>query len=200
MIKTIVFDLGGVLIDWNPRYVYRDVFDTEAEIDLFLTHITTMEWNVAQDAGRTLKLATQVLTRKHPEWAEEIKLYYDRWPDMLGGAIEGTVDILREIVDSKKYRVLALTNWSAETFPVAQKRYEFLGWFEGIVVSGEEKCRKPFPEIYKILFDRHNINPEEAIFIDDNPENVRASKELGMDAILFKSPKQLRSTLKRYLK
>ena len=200
MIKTIVFDLGGVLIDWNPRYVYRDVFDTEAEIDLFLTHVTTMEWNVAQDAGRTLKLATQVLTRKHPEWAEEIKLYYDRWPDMLGGAIEGTVDILREIVDSKKYRVLALTNWSAETFPVAQKRYEFLGWFEGIVVSGEEKCRKPFPEIYKILFDRHNINPEEAIFIDDNPENVRASKELGMDAILFKSPKQLRSTLKRYLK
>ncbi len=199
MIKTIVFDLGGVLIDWNPKYVYRDIFDTEAEVDLFLDHITTMDWNVEQDAGRTLKKATQLLTRKHPEWAEEIKLYYDRWEDMLGGPIDGTVEILKRIIDSKKYQVLALTNWSAETFPIAQKRYDFLGWFEGIVVSGEEKCRKPFPEIYKILFERYKLNPAETLFIDDNPENVKASKDLGMSAIRFKNPSQLQSVLKKYL-
>jgi len=199
MIKTIVFDLGGVLIDWNPKYVYREVFDTEAEVDLFLDYITTMDWNVEQDAGRTLKKATQLLTRKHPEWAEEIKLYYDRWPDMLGGPIDGTVEILKRIIDSKKYQVLALTNWSAETFPIAQQRYDFLGWFDGIVVSGEEKCRKPFPKIYEILFERYNLIPGEALFIDDNAENVKASKELGMPAIKFRSPAQLQSALNKYL-
>ena len=124
-IKNIVFDLGGVLIDWNPKYVFRTVFDTEQEVDDFLANICTMEWNVQQDAGRSLVEATQVLSEKHPQWAKEIALYYGRWEEMLGGPIAANVAVLEELIHSKKYRVLALTNWSAETFPIAQSRYDF---------------------------------------------------------------------------
>ena len=139
-IKNIVFDLGGVLIDWDPRYVYRTIFDTEEEVESFLAKVCVYEWNIQQDAGRSLQEATEVLIRKHPEWATEIQAYYGRWEEMLGGVIEGTLEILESFMSNSNYTVFALTNWSAETFPVAQARYEFLQWFEGIVVSGVEKC------------------------------------------------------------
>lgn len=195
IIKNIVFDLGGVLIDWNPRYVYRSIFDTEDEMNAFLRDICTMEWNIQQDAGRSLAEATAVLIAKHPAWAEQIKVYYSRWEEMLGGPIAGTVEILSEFIEDDRYRVYALTNWSAETFPIAQSRYEFLAWFRGIVVSGTEKCIKPDPEIYRILFDRYKLIPAESIFIDDNPDNVQASIDLGMPAIRFQNPSQLREEL-----
>ena len=194
-IKNIVFDLGGVLIDWNPKYVFRTVFDTEQEVDDFLANICTMEWNVQQDAGRSLVEATQVLSEKHPQWAKEIALYYGRWEEMLGGPIAANVAVLEELIQSKKYRVLALTNWSAETFPIAQSRYDFLSWFEGIVVSGKEGCIKPDPEIYKILFDRYELDPGECLFIDDNPDNVAGSRACGMEAILCRSGDDLREGL-----
>lgn len=196
MTKNIVFDLGGVLVDWNPRYVYRTIFDTEEEVEQFLLEVCPMEWNVQQDAGCSLAGATAQRQAKFPEWKEEIAAYYGRWEEMLGGPITGTVELLKTLVADERYRVVALTNWSAETFPIAQERYDFLSWFEGIVVSGEEKCIKPFPEIYQILFDRYKLVPEESIFIDDNPDNVLASKVLGMPAIRFESPEQLKQELR----
>src|SRR5215212_5971306 len=138
-ITTIIFDLGGVLIDWNPRYVYRTIFDNEEKIDWFFENICTNEWNEHQDSGRSLKEATEELVAKHPEHENEIRAYYDRWEEMLGGPINETVEILRSLKEANKYKLYALTNWSAETFPVALQRYDFLQWFDGIVMSGEEK-------------------------------------------------------------
>jgi len=195
MIKNIIFDLGGVLVDWNPKYVYRTIFKTEEEVDWFLQNITTMEWNVEQDGGRSIAAANELLISQYPEHKENILAYYGRWTEMLGGPIQETVDILKQLVDSKKYRMLALTNWSAETFPVAIERYEFLSWFEGIVVSGTEKCKKPEPEIYKILIDRYQVNPTECIFIDDNKDNIKMAEELGIRGIHFISPQLLHEKL-----
>ena len=168
MISTIIFDLGGVLIDWNPEYVFRELIPDEERRRFFFENICTHEWNIEQDAGRLLSDATEMLVAEHPDWEPEIRAFYDRWEDMLGGPIPETVELLREIRDKGEHRLLALTNWSHETFPVALQRYEFLHWFEGIVVSGEEKTRKPFADIYGILLDRYEVTPEEAVFIDDS--------------------------------
>jgi len=195
-IKNIVFDLGGVLIEWDPKVVYRSIFETEQEVEDFLTTICTMEWNVQQDAGRSLVAATEALTEEHPEWATEIAAYYGRWEEMLVGPIDGTVKLLKGLVDDENYKVVALTNWSAETFPVAKARYDFLGWFEGILVSGEEGCIKPAPEIYNMLFEKYDLLPEESLFVDDNAANVESSIALGMEAIRFENPDQLRRELK----
>ena len=194
-IDTIIFDLGAVLIDWNPRHLYRKIFKTEEEIDWFLQNICTSEWNDQQDAGRSFEEATRELVEKFPEYREPIEAWYGRWHETINGSIEGTVQILKEIKDSKKYRVYALTNWSAESFPWALANFDFLQWFDGIVVSGVEKSRKPFPEFFKILFDRYEVDPRKAIFIDDNPVNIRGGNEVGLNAIHFKSPDQLRADL-----
>ena len=196
MINTIIFDFGGVLVDWNPRYLYSKIIKDEEEIERFLAEVCTSDWNEEQDAGRTLQEATDHLIKNYPDKEEYIRAYYSRWEEMLGGVFEGTVEILRELIESKKYKVLGLTNWSAETFPIAQRKYDFLNWFDGIVVSGTEKCRKPFPEFYQILLDRYEVNPAEAVFIDDNIRNVKAADEMGIEGIHFLSPEQLRTTLR----
>ena len=196
-ITTIIFDLGGVLIDWNPRYVYRRIFDTEEEIDWFFENICTNEWNEMQDAGRSLKEATEELVSKYPEHEMEVRAYYDRWEEMLGGPIHETVEILRSLKETKKYKMYALTNWSAETFPVALRRYDFLHWFDGIVMSGEERTRKPFPEIYQALLDRFKINSSEAVFIDDSLRNIKGAEAMGIAGIHFQSPQQLLLDLKQ---
>ena len=194
--NTIIFDLGGVLIDWNPRYVFRDVFDgDEARMEWFLEHITTSDWNEEQDAGRDLQEATDWLIERHPDWAEQIKQFYGRWEEMLGGPIAGTVDILRQLRDEGNFRLLALTNWSHQTFPIAQERYDFLGWFEGILVSGEEKTRKPFPDFYHLLIQRYGLEPERCFFIDDNLRNVEAARVLDIPSVRFTSAVELRETL-----
>jgi len=196
MITTILFDLGKVLIGWNPIIPYLKAFDGDREkAQWFLDNICTMDWNEEQDAGRILAEATRIKTAEYPEYEDLIKLYYDEWETMLTGAIEGTVEIFRELKESKKYRIYAITNWSAETFPVAQARYEFLQWFEGISVSGELKMRKPFPEIYQYTLEKYNISPSEAVFIDDNLKNVEAARALGIHAIHFHNPEQLRASL-----
>lgn len=195
-IDTIVFDLGGVLIDWDPRRVYRQIFDTESEIDWFFDNICTMDWNENQDAGRSLAAATQMKILEYPQWSEHIKAYYGRWEEMLGDAIEDTLAILSDLRKVDNLRLLALTNWSAETFPVALRKFEFLQWFEGIVVSGEEKTRKPFDDIYQIVFDRYQVKPSSALFIDDNLRNVQAAANLGMQTIHFQGDGSLRHTLK----
>jgi 2-haloacid dehalogenase len=195
-IRAIIFDLGGVLIDWNPRYVYRKIFKTEEEVEWFLENVTTPAWNEQQDEGYPLHKATEELIAKHPEWEPEIKAYYGRWLEMLGEAIHETVEIFRQLKEREKYKLYALTNWSAELFPHARERFEFLKWFDGIVVSGEEKIRKPFPEFYKLLLDRYDLSASATIFVDDNLRNVKAAEEVGMRAIFFKSPSQLMQELK----
>ncbi len=197
-IDTIIFDLGGVLIDWNPRYVYRTIFDTEEKIDWFFENICTGEWNENQDAGYPLDKATEELVAKHPEWEKEIRAYYDRWVEMLGGPIHDTVEILRQLKENNHLKLYALTNWSHETFPVALERFDFLHWFDSIVVSGEEKTRKPFPEFYQTLLDRHNINPSAAIFIDDNLRNVQGAEAAGINGIHFLNAQQLKDELKKW--
>lgn len=194
-ITTVVFDLGGVLIDWNPRYLYRELFDDEKEMEWFLENICTSEWNSMQDAGRSFGEATADLLEKHPEHEQMIRAYYDRWEDMLAGPIHDTVELLREVRDSP-YRLYALTNWSAESFPVARERYDFLSWFEGIVVSGDICMKKPDPEIFEHLTEVFDIEPRQTVFIDDVPANVHAAEEAGFRAIRFQDPKQLRADLK----
>jgi 2-haloacid dehalogenase len=195
-ITTIIFDLGGVLIDWNPRYVYRSIFDNEEKIDWFFANICTNDWNENQDAGRSLKEATEELVAKHPEYENEVRAYYGRWVEMLGGPIQATVEIFKNLKQSNKFKIYALTNWSAETFPVALQRFDFLSWFDGIVMSGEERTRKPFAEIYKILLSRFNVDPSEAIFIDDSLRNITGAEEAGISGIHFTSPEQLLTALK----
>ncbi|WP_411896157.1 HAD family hydrolase [Winogradskyella sp. A2] len=198
-IDTIIFDLGGVLIDWNPEYVYLDVFKGDRDkMNWFFENICTNDWNENQDAGYPLELATEERVAMFPEHEELIRMYYGRWVEMLGDSIEGTVKILQALILDPKYKVVALTNWSHETFPIALDRFEFLHWFEGIVVSGEEKTRKPFKDIYELTLNRFNITPQNSIFIDDNLRNINAAKELGINGIHFESPKALIKELNNY--
>lgn len=197
MINTIIFDLGGVLIDWQPINVYLKAFNGDEEkAKWFLNSVCTMAWNVEQDAGRLIEEAVKVKTAEFPQYEELIKLYYDEWPDMLNGVMNDTLAILEKLINNKKYKVFALTNWSAETFPIAQSRYQFLKWFDGIVVSGEVKMRKPFLEIYHHTLKQFNITANQSVFIDDNAENIKAANEAGIIGVLFKNAKQLQSDLK----
>ena len=194
-IDTIIFDLGGVLIDWNPMYVYRDYFDSEEKRDYFFTHICTTDWNEEQDAGRSIVDATQLLVQQFPDWEQPIRDYYGRWTEMLKGPITETVELFRELKASGKYKLYALTNWQADLFNIALVRYNFLHWFDGRVVSGVEKTRKPFPEFYQLLLDRYQVDPSRALFIDDNERNATAAAELGIHSIRFQSAVQLKNNL-----
>lgn len=198
-INTIIFDLGGVLIDWNPEYVYLDVFKGDREkMKWFFDTICTNDWNENQDAGYPLDKATEERIALFPEHEELIRMYYGKWEEMLGEAIEDTVAILKHLKQSNNYKIVALTNWSHETFPVALRKFEFLGWFEGIVVSGEEKTRKPFLDIYELTLNRFYIQAEHSLFIDDNFRNIEAAKTLGINTIHFKTPHLLKEQLKDF--
>ncbi len=193
MITTFVFDLGGVLIDWNPRYLYRKLFQDPAKMEAFLATVTQSDWNAQLDAGYPFKKGVADLVAKFPDQAEMIAAYHTRWSEMLGGAIEGTAQILKGL--KPNYRLLALSNWSAETFPYARERFEFLNDFEAILVSGEEKLIKPDPKFYQLLETRHRVNPRESVFIDDVEKNIDAALKLGFNAIKFENPDQLRKDL-----
>jgi 2-haloacid dehalogenase len=195
-IDTVIFDLGGVLIDWNPRYLYRKLFSTEDEITWFMDNICTSEWNDQQDAGRSFADATEELVKRHPTHEIPIRAWYGRFPETISGCIQPTVDVLSNIKEKKAHRLYALTNWSAESFPWAQDNFEFLSWFEGIVVSGKEKTRKPYPDFYHILFNRYNIDPARAVFIDDNIKNIKGANEVGLNTIHFTTAVELEKDLK----
>ncbi|MCA0133474.1 HAD family hydrolase [Winogradskyella alexanderae] len=198
-IDAVIFDLGGVLIDWNPEYVYLDVFNgNRKKMQWFFDNICTNDWNENQDAGYPLELATEERVALFPEHEELIRMYYGRWVDMLGDSIPGTVAILKSLIKNNTLKVVALTNWSHETFPIALNRFDFLHWFEGIVVSGEEKTRKPFKEIYEITLNRFNIEAENSVFIDDNLRNIEAARQLGINGIHFENPEMLINDLNKY--
>ncbi|MBL7737818.1 MAG: HAD family phosphatase [Chitinophagaceae bacterium] len=194
-INTIIFDLGNVLVDWSPMHVFRDYFDSEEKKNYFFEHICTSDWNEKQDEGRSIVEATLELIEQHPDWEQPIRDFYGRWTEMLKGPIHGTVEIFRELKTSGKYRIYALTNWQAGLFDIALVRYDFLHWFDGRVVSGEEKTRKPFPDFYQRLLDRYQVNPSEALFIDDSLRNVKAAEEMGIISIHFQNPGQLKQEL-----
>jgi 2-haloacid dehalogenase len=192
---AVVFDLGGVLIDWDPRYLYRSLFGgDEAAMEAFLAEVTTPEWNREQDAGRPWAEAVESLAREHPERRELIAAFWDRWTETLGDAIEPTVEILGDLRRAG-VRLFALSNWSAETFPLARPRYPFLEWFEGIVISGELRLVKPDARIFRHLLERYGLDPASTIFIDDSEANVRTARELGMTAIRFEDAEGLRHEL-----
>jgi 2-haloacid dehalogenase len=193
---AVVFDLGGVLVDWNPRYLYRKLIEDEAAVERFLAEVCTPEWNLKQDAGRPFAEAVEELIVQYPDQHELIRAYHLRWEETVGGPIEGTVEILAELKRAG-YMVAALSNWSAETFPVARRRFDFLNWFDVAVISGEVKMVKPDPRIFELLLERLGRRAEECVYIDDVEANVRAARELGFRAIHFTSPDRLREELKR---
>lgn len=195
-ITTIVFDLGNVLISWDPRLLYNKIFTSAEETEDFLQNVCTGEWNAMQDCGRPFAQAVEEKSREYPELKDQVHAYFDRWEEMLGGEITGSVEILKSLHEAGSYRLLALTNWSSETFPIALKRYDLFQYFEGILVSGEEKLIKPDEKIYQLLIDRYQIDPAEAVFIDDTEKNVLAAREIGMEAIHFRSPDDLKEELK----
>lgn len=181
MIRNLVFDFGGVLVDWNPEYLFRDVFPDRAEMNHFLENVCNSDWNEQQDAGRPLSEAIRALQARHPEYHDEIRLYYEEWSTMLAGPIEHNVALLEPL--ATRYRLFGLSNWSAETFPIARERYSFFDLFEGIVISGEERLKKPDERIYRVLLDRYALQAAESLFIDDRLDNVRAAKALGFRTI-----------------
>jgi len=195
MIKTVVFDLGAVLIDWNPRYLYRKIFKEEKDMEWFLANVCSHEWNNELDAGLDMVEETKELALQFPLFEAEINAYHQRWEEMLGGQIDGTVEILKTLRDSGDYKLLALTNWSHQTFPITRQKFDFLGWFEGIVVSGDERLKKPDSRIYDVLIIRHDISPSESVFIDDSERNFETAKQLGFNAVHFTNPERLRVDL-----
>ena len=191
-INTVIFDLGGVLIDWSPEYVYLKEFRGDRKkMDWFLEHICAWDWNVNQDAGYPLEKATEERVKMYPEYETLIRMYYGRWEEMLGFEHEGTLRILKELVDHPNYRVLALTNWSGETWPKAIAKFPWLQWFEGILVSGDEGMRKPFAEIYELMLSRYSIEAKEAVFIDDSIKNIEGCEAVGIKGIHFTDAQSL---------
>jgi 2-haloacid dehalogenase len=193
--RVVIFDFGGVLVDWDPRYLYRKLFaGDDAAMEHFLATVCTSDWNLCQDAGRSFAEATAILAREHPDKRALIEAWGKRFDETMRGAIAGTVEILAAL-----HRVgvplYGLTNWSAETFPIGRRRFAFFSWFRGIVVSGEEKLVKPDPRLFRLLLERYAIAPESAVFIDDSARNVAAATMLGLHGIHFTDPPALRRAL-----
>lgn len=192
--KTIIFDLGGVLIDWNPRYLYKKIFAAQEEMEWFLANVCTPAWNTRLDAGFPFSAAVAEAKSRYPKYAPQIEAYFLRWEEMMGGPVKGTADVLRE-VKARGYKIYALSNWSEETFPLAQAKFPFLGEFDGIVLSGTEKLVKPDPAIYARLLEKFGLNAPDCVFIDDNVDNIVAAAELGFETVLFKDAPSLRREL-----
>jgi 2-haloacid dehalogenase len=193
--SVAVFDLGGVLIDWDPRQLYRKLFrGDDAAMERFLETVCNHSWNIQQDAGRPFAEACAVLKSKHADHADMIDAWPRRFDEMLVGPIAGTVEILAEL-RARGVPLYALSNWSAETYPYAVKRFEFLKWFQGILISGTARLVKPDRRIYELFCQTHNVEPGQAVYIDDQKRNVEAAAEVGMHAVHFSDPPALRREL-----
>ena len=191
---AVVFDLGGVMIDWNPRHLYRSIFDDEAAMERFLAEICTPAWNHSMDAGRPFAEGIADLVAQHPEWEPQIRAWRLRWSEMLRGEYDDCVALMREL-KAGGVRVYALSNWSAETFGETRARFPFLAEFDGILISGEAGCAKPDPAIFQAFLDRFGLDPSRCLFLDDTPGNVRAAEEAGMAAIRYEGVPRLREDL-----
>lgn len=198
MIRHLIYDFGAVLVDWDPRRLYVPYFGDEARADWFLKGICPYEWNAQVDAGRSPKEVTEERVALFPEWEKEIRLYFDRWIDMMGDGIPGMEALVRDY-KARGYGAWGLTNWSWETFPLIRDRYPVFGLLDGFVVSGKEKTVKPGPRIYRILLERYGLRAEECIFIDDNPKNTAGAEAVGIRGLVFQDAAQLRRDLDRIL-
>lgn len=193
-IKNIIFDLGGVLVDWNPRYVFDPYFSNTQRCNFFLENICNDEWRLATDCGKPFRQAVEERSAEYPEWATPISLFAEKWKSMLGPQISGMAELITDL-KLKHYHVYGLTNWSDETFPYARFQYKIFDLLEGIVISGEERMVKPDPRIYTLLLDRYNLKAEESLFVDDSEKNVLGAENVGMKAILFSDAGKLRRDL-----
>ncbi len=195
-IAAVAFDLGGVLIDWNPRYLFRKLFDgDEAGMERFLTEVCSLPWNLTMDAGRPFAEAVAELSAEHPDQADLIAAYHRRWPEMLGPAFEDTLAIVREL-KSAGYPVYALSNWSAETFTVTRERFPWLNELDGVLISGEAKLAKPDPAIFREFLRRFSLDAQKTVFIDDWDLNVASAASVGIRAIQFTGADALRGELR----
>ncbi len=196
MIRNLVFDFGGVLLDWNPHYVYDDYFGSREQADWFLANVTTMAWNGLMDLGRTFSECVAELQAQWPEWAEAIAVYQSRWFEMIGGEVEGMPQLLADL-DRLGVPLYGLTNWSMETFPRVRAGHSLFRHFRGIVVSAEEGVAKPDPRLYRILLDRYGLQAGETLFIDDNRDNVEGARRVGMEGWQFTGAADLRAVLRQ---
>ena len=194
MIRNIIFDYGGVLLDWNPHYLYDPYFNDMEKAEWFLTTICTYEWNAQHDNGKPIAEGTAELIAIHPEWEKEIRMYYDEFMKMMGGQIPGMEEFIKDL-KAKDYRVFGLSNWSVETFAQVRHVYPVLDLMEDMVISGVEQVMKPDHRIFELALKRFNIKAEETVFIDDNPKNVQAACEVGIRGVLFQSKDLLLSKL-----
>ncbi len=193
---NIVFDIGNVLLRWDPRFLYRKIFADAERMEWFLTHVCGNEWNQEQDRGRSFAEAVREATLRHPDYAAEIAAYDARWHETLPHAIDGSVAIL----DSLKARgapLYAISNWNSEKFRETRSRFGFLGYFRDIVVSGDARLVKPDPAIYRLLLDRNGLAAEDCLFIDDSAANVAGAEAAGMTAHHFRSPELLAEALRQ---
>jgi len=192
---AFIFDLGGVLIDWNPLNLYTPMFEgRDAERDYFMSVVCPQEWNAQQDAGRPFPEAIEVRMQEFPEYAPYIEAYFSRWEEMITGEITGTVKILAALKDMG-YPLYALSNWGSETYDMVHEQFEFLSWFQDRVISGKVKMVKPDPEIFEYLLKRIQREAQDCLFIDDTEENIVVAKRLGFETIHFVSPEQLENEL-----
>ena len=194
MKKTIVFDLGGVLIDWNPRHLYEKIFSDLDEMEYFLKEVCSPDWNSHMDVDKSFLDGIDELVPKFPQYEEQIRAYYSRWEEMIVGEFPGTVKILRELKEAG-FPLAALSNWSSETFPRVKDQYESLSWFNPLVISGLIGYKKPDPEPFQILLHELILNAGDCIFIDDMEDNIQEARRQGFEAIQFSSPEQLRADL-----
>ncbi len=196
LIEAVVFDIGGVLLDWDPRHLYRKLFDDERAMDRFLTEICTLDWHAAHDRGTPFETSCARLAAAHPEHAELIWAWGRRSEEMVAGPIAGTVEILREL-RARGVPCYALTNMEAETYPLRLARYEFMSWFEGAVVSSAEGVAKPDPELFRRLLRRYDLTAERTLLVDDADRNIRTARSLRIRTVRFRSPARLRARLRR---
>nr|WP_269822152.1 HAD family phosphatase [Aggregatibacter actinomycetemcomitans] len=182
------------MVDWNPRHLYRKIFSNDAEMERFLAEVCNSEWNARQDAGRFWSEGVAEAVKQHPQYEAEIRAYHERWTETLNGAIDDTVALLEPLKRSG-VRLLALTNWSNETFHFAEERFPFLTEFEGILVSGYERLAKPDPRIFNLLIERYHLNPQHTVFIDDNLRNVEGARNVGLHTLQFTHAQKLKQDL-----
>ncbi|MCF0201412.1 MAG: HAD family phosphatase [Bacteroidales bacterium] len=199
MIRNIIFDYGGVLLDWNPHYLYDPYFGDADKAEWFLTNICTYEWNAQHDGGRPIAEGTAELAAEHPEWKKEIELYYGEFLKMISGQVKGMEEMIKSL-KGQGYRIFGLSNWSSETFAMVRPIYPILNLMEDMVISGIEKVMKPDPSIFQIALQRFDISAKESVFIDDNPNNIAAAKTLGIHGLLFESREKLDADLNHIIK
>lgn len=194
MIKNIILDFGGVLVDWNPKYLYKTYFGDDTKMEFFLSEICPYEWNAQADAGRSTEEITNERIEQFPQWSKEIKMYFDRWVEMMGEAVPNMYELVKEL-KSQGYKLYGLSNWSAQTFPLVCDNYPVFSLLDGIVLSGRECMVKPDIAIYKLLLERYGLKGEECVFIDDNPVNAMAGESLGIRGIQFLGAEDLKDKL-----